>query len=118
MSRIRLYWIAANDPGRLSFGQIFTALVVNLLYGSLFAYIAALLFGLPIWLLFRSRRVTSRTVFACTGGAIGWATVLILFRDPNMLNPFAWNWITSGAPQSVLGGLFSALAFRAIIFSN
>ncbi len=45
---------------------------------------------------------------------MGWATVLIIFRNPDMLNPFSMKWLSSGTPQCILGGMLSALAFRAI----
>jgi hypothetical protein len=88
------------------------------------AYLAEVVLGLPVWLVFNHYRIRSVRAFAIGGALIGWffnafiqRRIEVLFSPSfafaRLFNPFANPFLLF----SVLAASASAVLFRAIVFS-
>lgn len=109
-----------DGPGHDSVWDTFACLALSTVYGLPMAYLAELLLGLPVWLLFRHFKVRSVLAFAGAGAVIGW--LVLLFdasgmegspRNLSLLNP-----ISGESLLVIVGAAVSAVLFRVIVFSR
>lgn len=106
----RVSWWTGLGYGFLFYGSFTTPI----------AYLAELVFGVPVWLMLRQRNIRGWPAFAGAGAVLGWfafAALAIFGWDSRkddltvffaVSNPY---WLLS-----ILSGAASALAFRTILF--
>ena len=90
------------------------------LYSLPIAYLAELMLGLPVLMIFRYYRVTSLAAFGACGALIGLLVALVMAIPAGtpiweVLNPFAADWFTSYNCFFVLAASASAVLFHTIL---
>ena len=113
--------IAANPSELRDLSLVVGQFIVACLYLSRVAYLAALVLGIPIWMIFRHYRIYSLSAFVVGGALIGLFAALILgalARTPitTLLNPLSPAWVRGGVLACVLAASASAVVFRSIVF--
>jgi len=107
-----VFMLDAALRGRFSFEDVPYYLVLH----GFFAYLAALLFGLPTYLIYRALRWTSPLLFVLCGALIG-LLVSFLFI-PTFDHVFPFQYTPNDRMWFVFAGVSSALLFRLLLPSD
>jgi len=111
--------------GHFSFTTLFEGLLLYVLYSLPIAYAAALLLGLPAWILFRRYGVRSVFAVAAAGALLGLLVYLAIEGFVAFVAPDFWTSVFNSLsslspylPMCVVAGTSSAIVFRVVVFSG